>query len=124
MAHQKFAACIEACSKCVNACYHCAAACLEEENPKPMARCIALDLDCAAICRLAAAFMARDSRFAGAVCGICADVCEACAGECAKHEMEHCQACAEACRRCSAECRRMAAGNSPGNSTSAQYAGR
>jgi hypothetical protein len=40
-----------------------------------MARCIALDIDCAEICRLAAAYMSRGSDLAGAVCDMCADEC-------------------------------------------------
>jgi hypothetical protein len=108
MAHSQYATCIEACNSCADACDHCATACLAEKDPKPMARCIALDIDCAAICRLAAGFMARDSENAPAMCGICAEICEVCGAECAKHDMRHCQDCAEACRRCAAECRRMA----------------
>lgn len=72
-----------------------------------MVRCIGLDIDCAAICRLAAGFMARGSEFARAVCAACADVCQACGDECAKHPMQHCRECADACRRCADECRRM-----------------
>jgi hypothetical protein len=108
MAHSRYATCIEACNACADACDHCATACLQEANPKPMARCIALDMDCAAICRLAAGYMARGSELAGAICGSCAEVCEACGAECEKHPMEHCKQCAEACRRCAEECRRMA----------------
>ena len=108
MAHEQFASCIEACEDCAEACDHCSTACLQEADPKPMARCIALDIDCAAICRMAAAYMARGSEFAGTLCGLCAEVCEACGEECAKHEMRHCQECAEACRRCAQECRAMA----------------
>jgi hypothetical protein len=78
-----------------------------------MARCVALDMDCAQICRLAAGYMARDSEFAVAICQACAEVCEACGDECAKHPMQHCQECAQACRRCADECRRMA-GAAPG----------
>jgi hypothetical protein len=107
MAHAQYATCIEACNACADACDHCAAACLKEPDPKPMARCIALDMDCAAICRMAASYMARDSEFAMALCADCAEVCEACGAECAKHKMAHCQECAEACRRCAEECRRM-----------------
>ena len=70
-----------------------------------MAECIRLDLDCAAICRLAAAYMARE--YAGNVCNVCADICEACGAECARHPQAHCQNCAQACRRCAEECRRM-----------------
>jgi hypothetical protein len=115
MAHTQYAGCIEACNACADACDHCATACLQEANPKPMARCIALDMDCAAICRMAAGFMARGSELAGEVCASCADVCDACGAECEKHDMQHCKACAEACRRCAEECRRMAQ-NAPGKS--------
>lgn len=109
MAHEQFQDCIEACNRCAAACDHCATACLAEADPKPMARCIALDLDCADICRLAAASMARDSEFVPAVCGLCALICENCAEECARHQHRHCQECAAACRRCAEACRRMAA---------------
>lgn len=109
MSHAEFASTIAACYDCAIACDHCATACLQEPDPKPMARCIALDIDCADICRLAAAYMARGSEFAKDICAFCAKVCEECGAECAKHPMEHCQACAAACRRCADECRRMAA---------------
>lgn len=109
MAHAHYRACIDACNACADACDHCSTACLREPDPRPMARCIALDMDCAPLCRLAAAAMARGSEHAGAICGFCAQVCEACGEECAKHAHEHCQACAEACRRCAAACREMSA---------------
>ena len=96
MAHDKYQSCIHA-------------ACLGEDNIKMLARCIQLDRDCADICRLAMAFMARDSEFAQRVCAMCADICQACGDECAKHShMEHCVRCATACHRCAEECRRMA----------------
>lgn len=107
--HAEFASCIKACDECAAACDHCATACLHEPDPKPMARCIALDMDCAGICRLASGYMARGSEFAKAMCALCAEVCEACGAECAKHQHAHCQECAAACRRCAEECRRMAA---------------
>lgn len=49
MAHQQHASCIEACDQCAAACNHCSTACLQEQDVKMMARCIALDMDCAAI---------------------------------------------------------------------------
>ncbi|MDI1300966.1 MAG: four-helix bundle copper-binding protein [bacterium] len=107
MAHQQFASCIEACNTCAAECDHCTVACLEEDNPKPLARCIALDIDCAQICRTASAYMARGSEQVAAVCALCADMCDACAEECEKHPMEHCKRCAKACRSCAEECRRM-----------------
>jgi hypothetical protein len=108
MAHEQFASCIEACNQCATACHHCATACLQDPDVKSMARCIALDIDCAAICELASGAMARNSECARDICALCADICETCGEECAKHPMAHCQECAQACRRCAAECRRMA----------------
>ena len=111
MAHQQYAACVDACNQCAVTCHHCATACLQEQDVKMLARCIALDLDCAAICELAAGAMARGSEQVQAICALCADICEACADECARHTtMQHCVACADACRRCADECRRMAQG--------------
>lgn len=106
----QYASCIEACNACADACDMCAAACLREPDPKKMARCIALDIDCAQICRVAAGFMARGSEAAGVLCQTCADICDMCGDECAKHQEQHCQDCAAACRRCADECRRMAQG--------------
>jgi hypothetical protein len=99
--------CIEACNACADACDVCTSACLQEDDVKMMARCIALDIDCAQLCRLAAAVMTRGGEAASAICRACAEVCDMCADECGKHQMQHCQDCAEACRRCAAECRRM-----------------
>ena len=109
MPHQKFASCIQACYETAEACNHCAASCLQEQDVKMMARCIALDIDCAEICALAAAAMARASESSKAICAACADVCQACGDECARHQMAHCQECARACMRCADECRKMAA---------------
>lgn len=109
MAHEHFKSCIDACNDCAAACDHCAVACLGEKDVAKMARCVRLDIDCAAICRLAVGTMARGSELAADVCELCAEICDACAQECAKHSMAHCQDCAKACRRCAEECRRMAA---------------
>ena len=108
MSHETDSACIEACNQCAIACNHCAIACLKEDNVKMMARCIALDMDCAAICQLAAAAIARGSEHKKENCELCADICEACAEECAKHKAPHCQSCATACRACAVACLEMA----------------
>lgn len=97
-------ACLRACHECAVACLRCATACLQEPDPKPMARCIALDLECADICRLAVASIARGDEHLNATCTLCAQVCSRCAAECGKHDMDHCQRCAEACRRCADAC--------------------
>ncbi len=77
-----------------------------------MAECIRLDVDRAAVCRLAASYTARDSRFAQLICMACAQVCSACAEEYSKHQHDHCRECAEACRRCARECRWMGSNQS------------
>lgn len=74
MPGQKFNACIEACNACFLASNHCAASCLQESDVKMMAKCIALDMDCAGICSVAAGAMARGSTHAKA-CRKCADEC-------------------------------------------------
>ena len=102
-------ACLDACNACADACDHCAAACLQEQDVGKMARCIALDMDCAAACRTAAGTMARGSAFARQVCQLCAQICRACGQECGQHAMDHCQACAKACTACAEQCERMAA---------------
>src|ERR1700681_4968379 len=70
MEPQRYQSCIEACNTCADACDYCSIACLQEDDVKMMAECIRLDLDCAAICRLAAAYIARE--YAGNVCNVCA----------------------------------------------------
>jgi hypothetical protein len=74
-----------------------------------MAKCIQLDMECAAICYAAAQLMSVGSSKAKDVCTICAGICEACGAECANHKNEHCQECAKACKQCAEECRKMAA---------------
>jgi hypothetical protein len=108
MSHEAMQTCIDTCNDCATACDHCASSCLSESDVQRMTQCISLDIECAAICRAAAASMARGSEFAQAICGVCADICEACAVECEQHPMDHCKACAEACRACAKECRAMA----------------
>ena len=74
-----------------------------------MARCIQLEMECAAICYAAAQLMSLGSEKAAEICRICADICEACGAECSKHQTEHCKECADMCKRCAEECRKMAA---------------
>ncbi|WP_075791273.1 four-helix bundle copper-binding protein [Massilia putida] len=111
MNQNQFQSCIQACYQCAQACDTCVAACLHEPDPKMMARCIELDDECAAVCRLAAQLMSRSSEHAMQICQLCAEICEACADECAKHQAQHCQECASVCHRCAQECRNMGATN-------------
>lgn len=96
--------CLTAINECRTACLQCAAACIQESDPKMMAACIANDLECADICGLAAASIARNGLHAKAICELCAKACQACADECAKHQFDHCQQCAKACKRCAEAC--------------------
>jgi len=72
-----------------------------------MAKCIQLDMECAALCYAAAQLMSLGSSKAKELCLLCAEVCEACAAECGMHKMIHCQECAAACKTCAEECREM-----------------
>ena len=109
-----FEPCMLACYRCADACDLCAAFSLHETDPAPLARCFLLATDCAQVCRLAAACMARGSDVSGALCQLCADVCDACAEECVQHPRDHFQACANACEYCADQCRAMAARFVPG----------
>jgi hypothetical protein len=106
--YHQYQACIDACLRCASICNHCASSCTQEEDVKMMARCIQLDMECAAICYAAAQLMSLGSSKAEEFCRICADICEECGNECGKHKTQHCQECAEMCHRCAEECRRMA----------------
>lgn len=104
MSHPTKEACLRACHECAIACLQCATACLREPDPKPMARCIALDLGCADLCHLAVASIARGDEQMTEICTLCAQACSRCAAECGKHDIDHCQRCAEACKRCADDC--------------------
>ena len=72
-----------------------------------MAKCIQMDMECAALCYAAAQLMSLGSVHAEAICKLCAEVCKACAEECKKHNNAHCQECAAACSKCADECSKM-----------------
>jgi len=74
MSIEQFRSCIQACNECADACDQCAAACLRDNQITALARCIELDIDCAAICRLAAAVMARGRPKALQLCAPSADI--------------------------------------------------
>lgn len=98
---------LRACNECATACLQCAYACLKEEDPKAMLVCITFDLECADICRFAAASIARGDKHVKSVCALCIEICQSCATECSEHAMDHCQRCAIACKHCVDACRSM-----------------
>jgi len=107
--YHTYKTCIDSCLNCAAICNHCASSCTQEDNIKMMAKCIQLDMECAAICYAAAQLMSVGSEKAKEICSICADIFEACGNECGKHQSEHCQECSKACKQCAEECRKMAA---------------
>lgn len=109
MGYHEWESCIEACLKCAALCNHCAAACTQEQDVNRMAGCIALDMQCSAVCYAAAQLLSLGSPQAKDLCSICAVLCEECGNECYKHESKHCQECAEICKYCAEECLRLAA---------------
>ena len=109
MSHKENQSLITVLNNCAAVCNHCITACLEEEDVKMLANCIKLDIDCAEICSLTAAFVVRGSAHASHLMAECADICNNCADECEKHShMEHCKECADACRICAEACGQMA----------------
>ena len=107
MSESAYQTCADACNACAAACDACLSACLLEPEVQPLVRCIALDLECAALCRLLAGFADRGSKFAPALAASCLTLCEACAAECQQHPHAHCQTCAAACRTCIDACQRL-----------------
>ncbi|WP_207432947.1 four-helix bundle copper-binding protein [Sabulibacter ruber] len=99
---------LDALQDCIAACEHCASSCLQEEHVHMMVKCIETDRDCADICRLTAAFLARGSVHGKHLLRECIEICRACAEECSKHDDEHCQQCAQACSRCAEACESIA----------------
>src|SRR2546421_3280312 len=85
---------------CAATCNRCLHDWLHEKDVRQMVDCIELDLDCAAICNLAASFISRDSQFSKYILPLCYDICIACAAECEKHSAEHCRRCAAICYQC------------------------
>lgn len=94
----------EAADRCAAACCACVSGCLGDGDWQAMEKCVRLDLDCAAACRLVADALARDSEFAAEFGALCARLCGLCAEECARHTAGHCAECADACRSCAEAC--------------------
>ncbi|ALW84617.1 ferredoxin [Hymenobacter sedentarius] len=105
---QNNSAVLDAISRCIAACELCADACLDEKDVAMMVPCIRLDRDCADICRITAAFIARGSDYAKHVLKECMEICRKCHTECAKHPHDHCIQCAKACQACLEACQAYA----------------
>lgn len=104
------ARCIEECIACAQDCTVCADACLAESEPADLRRCIALNLDCADMCRTTASVLSRsnaaDGELIRSVLLACIQACRSCGQECEQHAQhhDHCRICAESCHRCGKAC--------------------
>ena len=92
---------LDACDDCAVACMHCLA---EMASIASSNQCPTCCVECAAVCRITADAIARNSPNADQFRLLCAQVCNWCASECEVHSRDHCLACAEACRKCAAAC--------------------
>lgn len=98
--------CIRSCTDCSRTCLETVAYCLEKGGQHAAPDLVKLLQDCADICQVSAASMARGSDFHGRLCALCAEVCERCAEACEQHgDDAQMKRCAEQCRRCAQECR-------------------
>ena len=96
--------CIKSCTDCNQVCLQTIAYCLEKGGDH--IKDIKLLQDCADICQVSAASMARGSDMHGRLCAVCAEISGRCAEACDRHgDDAQMKRCAEACRRCAQECR-------------------
>lgn len=100
----QYLGCIDACNACITTCNACISECLKNDDAGTMAGCIAMNMDCAAVCALASSAMARNSEMAKHFCKLCSEICLACASECELHPREHTRRCAIDCHACAKEC--------------------
>lgn len=108
---KELAHCIDECTDCGLTCTICAQDCLQEPHVADLARCIALNTQCAEACRATAGMLVHAQVEASQVrrqVELCAAICRACAQECGRmQDMEHCRICAESCTRCADQCERV-----------------
>ncbi len=99
--------CIQQCLACSTTCQQTALThCLELGGEHVEPTHFRLMIDCAEVCRSAAALMANGSAFHAAQCVVCADICRACAESCKR--LSDMNECVQACERCADACEAMA----------------
>ena len=107
-ASAEMTACIQACLDCYRHCQHTALThCLEMGGEHVEPDHFRLMMDCAEICRSAAAMMINDSPYHTETCRMCAEVCRDCAESC--RTLEGMEDCVRACEACAESCEAMAA---------------
>ncbi len=102
--------CIKQCLECAAMCTRCGHHCLDMGAAHASPAHQGLMRDCAELCSLAAAMLARSSPLAPDICSLCARVCTSCAEDCdALCDGDALMsACADHCRDCARLCSAMA----------------
>jgi hypothetical protein len=105
----KFSDALDACNVARRRCERVVTAGLAQRDVNVVAGVIALARDTARIATLTTQLLERGSKFAYALCDVCASACEELAKACDKHaKVEAFSRCAEACRKCAEECSKLA----------------
>jgi hypothetical protein len=106
--------CLDACTACAAVCNEASHHCLSQvsrggSDKEQHSRNHHLTMDCAAICGLSAALVARMSPLMVEQCTACADACRRCGEECSRDTdaAEIMTECARLCRECERSCREM-----------------
>lgn len=102
--------CIEMCVDSANICTETISHCLEAGGEHATPEHIHLLTDCASICRTAAGFLLRGSKFHVDACNLCAKVCRECADDCREFGEQWMKECADACARCAESCEGLVGG--------------
>lgn len=97
-------ACIDACLATSRLCLETSQRSLQKGGVHAAPAPIALLLDCADLCQVAATSMMPGSPIHAVICNACAKAREACSKDCASFEDAQMQRCAESCRDCAASC--------------------
>ena len=96
---------LNALNACTAACNECFAGNLAAPDGATAARSILLTRDCADLCQLVAAFVARGSEHVKFLLRECAELCRACADEVTQLPHDYCRRCTDACRQAEDACR-------------------
>ena len=96
---------LDALRACVTACNDYFSGSLSGPVVAARVRSIRLSWDCADLCQLAAAFVARSSEHVRFVLRECAELCRACANESAQYAEAHSRRYTAACRQAEDACR-------------------
>ena len=95
---------LNALNACTVACNECFAGNLTVTGGAA-ARSILLTRDCADLCQLVAAFVARGSEHVKFLLRECAELCRTCADEVTQLPHDYCRRCTDACRQAEDACR-------------------